>query len=170
MHVSAHVNIFFLHNLLRRHPYHHLKPTFTMEFCTNCQTIINNLFIRSRYQSAVSSSYSQLVQRFSLGSDYRAVYSINEECNLCAFIKLGLPSEDVARRVSETWPADSRSVSIQTKGGNAFRHASNVSGLQLFQMKVAMTVQLEHSQSFNLELSMTAAKGTKVSMSWFRQI
>ncbi|KAF2446682.1 HET-domain-containing protein [Karstenula rhodostoma CBS 690.94] len=135
-----------------------------MEFCTNCQTIVNTLFIKSRYQSlefpSCDAPSSQLVQRFQLGTDYRELYSIDEDCKLCSFIKQGLPSEDVARRASETWPVESRSISIQAKGGNAFRHASDDSGLQIFQMQIALTAQLGLLQEFSLDFSVTAAVGS----------
>ncbi|KAK7189049.1 heterokaryon incompatibility protein [Paraphaeosphaeria sporulosa] len=153
------VNLVSLHD-----SYDPFKLTFTMEFCTKCQTIISKLFIKSRYHRLELQSHDQpsrqLVQHLQLGRDYREVYSIDEGCKLCTFIKRGLPDEAVARRVSESW-RHSRAVSLRATGGNALCHASDDGGLQIFEIKVSIwTVELIPSAEFYFDFSLTAAKGS----------
>jgi hypothetical protein len=130
-----------------------------MEFCANCQTIINTLFERSRYQRLPPDN---LVEHFLFRSKYYEIFSITAKCKLCAFVRLGLPKEDVVREGSASWPADSLSMWIQAKGGNAFRHASTNSGLRLWQVEVLMVFEAKTvAERFNVRFSVTAFKGTR---------
>jgi hypothetical protein len=130
-----------------------------MAFCTNCQTIINTLFTKSRYQRL---SADTLVEHFLFRSKYHDIFSITTECRLCAFVREGLPTEDVVRQSSASWPADSLSMWVQAKGGNAFRRASTDSGLRLWQLEVLMVFEAQPvAERFNLRISVTALKGTR---------
>jgi hypothetical protein len=138
-------------------------------FCPKCEDIIENLFNKSRYEPGKGLNGEQLPnilqQQFHILDSYRDIVSVSENCALCALIKatvLGNLSKDEAGNPKLPDLVRDYTMQMMVKGGNKFRPALKDSGLQLYDVTVGTSSDIEsgaYMTEMMVHFSITAGKG-----------